>query len=204
MPHKPKVSDETELGGFPRRLPDQEAVLIGVVRGESSHSGQPAYYLHGHRALAIGRIEEHEFVPSHTLECESGLMSECVQSFNEIEVETELSAVGESLIGAYWLANHTGFSDEQAHVFALRELAGFDRTETAHILNIAPTTVDTHFQRAKQKRLQAQRLVDFAGSDQGDRSSEGKTRMAGYRQRSGQGADREEDEDEHDEFLPAR
>lgn len=203
MPHQPTVSDETEFGRFPRQLPDQNAVLLGRVTGESDFSGRPAYYMHGHRALAVGRFEEQEFVPSRTLECEGGLVSACVQRFNELAVETELSTVGEALLGAHWLANQTGFSDEQAHVFALREIADFGRSETAVILNIAPSTVDTHFQRAKEKRLEAQRLVDYAGSNRGDRSPDGSSSGDD----SGEGPSQTTDcngDDEDAEFLPAR
>ena len=52
-------------------------------------------------------------------------------------------------------------SHKQVHVYALREKAGFGRDETAAILSISPSTVDTHLQRAKEKLTAAENLVRF-------------------------------------------
>ncbi|PSQ07128.1 hypothetical protein BRC95_04995 [Halobacteriales archaeon QS_5_68_33] len=56
-------------------------------------------------------------------------------------------------------------SHKQARVYALREKAGFGRDETAAILNISPSTVDTHLQRAKEKLATAENLVQFVCMD---------------------------------------
>ena len=45
------------------------------------------------------------------------------------------------------------------------EKAEFSRDETAAILNISPSTVDTHLQRAKEKLAEAKNLVQFVQVD---------------------------------------
>ena len=68
-----------------------------------------------------------------------------------------------------WLEFHEflalSISHKQAHVYALREKAEFSRDETAAILNISPSTVDTHLQRAKEKLTAAENLVQFVYVD---------------------------------------
>jgi len=168
MPHQPTVSEETEFDGFPRRLPDQDAILIGQVSGDSEFRGLAAYYIHGRGSVLLGRYENREFIPEYTIECESRLMSACVREFSRADVETELSSVGKALLQAWHFGDLTPLSHKQAHVYALREKAGFSRDETAAILNISPTTVDTHLQRAKEKLTAAENLVRFVRVDSED------------------------------------
>jgi DNA-binding CsgD family transcriptional regulator len=104
-------------------------------------------------------------MPEYTIECESRLMSACVQEFSRADVETELSSVGNALLQAWHFGDLTPLSHKQAHVYALREKAGFGRDETAAILNISPSTVDTHLQRAKEKLAAAENLVQFVRMD---------------------------------------
>lgn len=165
MPHQPTVSEETEFDGLPRRLPDQDAVLIGRVGGDTEFSGPAAYYIHGRGSILIGRYENREFMPEYTIECESRLMAACVREFSTADAETELSSVGKALLQAWHFGDLTPLSHKQAHVYALREKAGFRRDETAAILNISPSTVDTHLQRAKEKLTAAENLVRFVRVD---------------------------------------
>ena len=165
MPHQPTVSEETEFDGFPRRLPDQDAILIGRVSGDSEFSGLAAYYIHGRGSILLGRYENREFIPEYSIECERRLMSACVRAFSRADVETELSSVGKALLQAWHFGDLTPLSHKQAHVYALREKAGFSRDETAAILNISPSTVDTHLQRAKEKLAAAENLVRFVRVD---------------------------------------
>lgn len=165
MPYQPTVSEETEFDGLPRRLPDQDAVLVGRVVGESEFGGLAAYYIHGRGSILLGRYEHQEFMPEYTIESESRLMSACVREFRTADVETELSSVGKALLQAWHFGAHTPLSHKQAHVYALRERAGFSRDETAAILNISPSTVDTHLQRAKEKLTAAENLVRFVRAD---------------------------------------
>jgi DNA-binding CsgD family transcriptional regulator len=165
MPHQPTVSEETEFDGFPRRLPDQEAILIGRVGGDSEFGGLAAYYIHGRGSILLGRYENREFIPEYSIECESRLMSACVREFSKADIETELSSIGKALLQAWHFGDLTTLSHKQAHVYALREKAVFSRDETAAILNISPSTVDTHLQRAKEKLAEAKNLVQFVQVD---------------------------------------
>jgi len=164
MPHQPTVSEEMEFG-LPRYLPDQEAILIGRVSGDSEFSGCAAYYIHGQNAVLIGRYAQKEFSPEHTVECERRLMSACVREFSAANIETELSNVGKALLQAWHFGDHTPLSHKQAHVYALRERGKFSRDQTATILNISPNTVDTHLQRSKEKLSAAENLVQFVRVD---------------------------------------
>ena len=165
MPHQPAVSEETEFSGLPRRLPDQNAILIGRVTGDSEFEDSAAYYIHGRGDILIGRYENQEFMPEYTIESESRLMSACARAFSTANIETELSRVGKALLQAWHFGDLTPLSHKQAHAYALREKAGFSRDETAAILNISPSTVDTHLQRAKEKLTAAENLVRFVQAD---------------------------------------
>lgn len=165
MPHEPTVSEEAEFDGLPRRLPDQDAILVGRVGGDTEYSGLAAYYVHGRGTILIGRYANREFMPEYTIDCESQLMSACVREFTMTDVKTELSTIGTALLQAWHFGDLTPLSHKQAHVYALRERAGFGRDETASILNISPNTVDTHLQRATEKLAAAENLVQFVRVD---------------------------------------
>ena len=165
MPHRPTVSEETEFDGLPHRLPDQDAILIGRVGDATEFRGLAAYYIHGRGSVLLGRYENREFVPEYTIKCETRLMSACVREFSKADVETELSSAGKALLQAWHFGNLTTLSHKQAYVYALREKAGFSRDETAAVLNISPSTVDTHLQRAKKKLSEAENLVQFVQVD---------------------------------------
>ncbi|UHQ96335.1 RNA polymerase sigma factor [Natrinema halophilum] len=165
MPHQPTVSEETEFDGLPRRLPDQKAVLIGRVVGDGEFSGLAAYYIHGRGSILLGQYTSREFMPEYAIECKCRLMSACVREFSTANAETELSSVGKALLQAWHFGDLTTLSHKQAHVYALREKAGFGRDETAAILNISPSTVDTHLQRATEKLTAAENLVQFVRVD---------------------------------------
>ena len=168
MPHRPTISEETEFEGPPRRLPDQDAVLVGRVVDDSEFGSLIAYYIRGRGDILLGRYENREFVPGYSIECESRLMSACVREFSRADVETELSGVGKVLLQAWHFGDLTPLSHKQAHVYALREKADFGRDETAAILSISPSTVDTHLQRAKEKLAAAENLVRFVRVDPED------------------------------------
>jgi hypothetical protein len=168
MPHQPTVPEETEFEGLPRRLPDQDAVLVGRVVDSTEFSSLVAYFIHSRGDILLGRYENREFVPGYTIECESRLISACVREFSRADVKIELSSVGTALLQAWHFGDLTPLSHKQALVYALREKAGFGRDETAAILNISPSTVDTHLQRAKEKLTAAENLVRFVRVDSED------------------------------------
>jgi len=165
MAHKPTVSEETELDGYPRLLPDQDAVLVGRVVDETGSGDSVAYYIHGRGEVLLGRYENSEFMPESVVECESRLMSACVRAFSTADATVELSSVGKGLLQAWHFGEHTPLSHKQAHVYALREKGAFSRDVTASILNISPSTVDTHLQRASEKLTAAENLLQFVRTD---------------------------------------
>jgi DNA-binding CsgD family transcriptional regulator len=168
MPHQPTVSEETGFGSLPRRLPDQNAILVGRVTDDGECAGFAAYYIHGRGSILLGRYKNREFIPEYTVECESRLMSACVREFSTADAEIERSSVGKALLQAWHFGDLTPLSHKQAHVYALREKAEFSRDETAAILNISPSTVDTHLQRTKEKLTAAKNLIQFVHVDAED------------------------------------
>ena len=164
MPHQPTISEETEFG-LPRRLPEQDAVLVGRIVSNDEFGGLAAYYIHGRGTILIGQYDNREFIPEYTIKCGSQLMSACVREFSRVDVEIEQSSVGNALLQAWHFGDLTPLSHKQAHVYTLREKAGFGRDEPAAILDISPSTVDTHLQRAKEKLAAAENLVQFVRMD---------------------------------------
>lgn len=165
MTHTPTVSEETEFERYPRLLPDQEAVCIGRVRSNTDSDESVAYYIHGRGEILVGTYSDCEFMPESTVVCESRLMSACTHGFSTTGAEVELSSVGKALLQAWHFGEHTPLSHKQAHVYALREKSEFSRDETAAILNISPSTVDTHLQRASEKLTAAENLLQFVRTD---------------------------------------
>lgn len=153
---------EQELDGHPLYLEKQQAVLIGKVAddADSRLAGRIAYYHHSRGALLLGEYEHGEFIPQNMVEAESRIMSKTVQAFNQLDVPVELSSIGGALLDAAKLASSGGLSEEQAHVYALREIHDFSRGETATILNIEPTTSDTQRYRARDNVEEAQKLIE--------------------------------------------
>ena len=165
MAYEPTVSADTEFDGLPRLLPDQRAVLIGRIVDDTGSGSSVAYYLHGRGEILLGEYRDCEFIPESVVDCERRLMSACVRAFSTADAEIELSSVGKALLQAWHFGEHTPLSHKQAHVYALRENGGFSRDDTATILNISPSTVDTHFQRASEKLTAAENLLRFARTD---------------------------------------
>ena len=165
MTHTPTVSEETEFERYPRLLPDQGAVCVGCVRRDTDSGESVAYYIHGRGETLVGTYSDREFMPESTVVCESRLMSACTHAFSTTSAEVGLSSVGKALLQAWHFGKHTPLSHKQAHVYALREKAEFSRDETAAILNISPSTVDTHLQRTHEKLTAAENLLQFVWTD---------------------------------------
>jgi DNA-binding CsgD family transcriptional regulator len=155
-------SNETDCGGLPLLISDQEAVLIGRVDTDDSSDHLAAYYIHWRGGIYVGIYGERKFTPSYAIDCESQLMAANAQKFATLTPDAELSSIGRALVKAWHLAELTPLGAKEAHVYALRKLAECSRQQTAAILNIAPSTVDTHLQNAKQKRQAAANLLEVA------------------------------------------
>jgi len=165
MPHQPTVSEESEFDGLPDGSPDQDAILIGRVNGDSEFNGLAAYYIHGRGSILLGRYEDREFIPS-TVSTESRLMSACVREFSRADVETELSSVGNSLLQAWHFGDLTPLSHKQAHVYrAPREGRLQPRRNGCNPQYLAQSTVDTHLQRATEKLAAAENPARFVRVD---------------------------------------
>lgn len=87
-------------------------------------------------------------------------MSMCVKAFADLDATVELSRVGDAMIDAHALADTGILGDKQAHVYALREVHGFERGETVTILNANPSTVDSHLRQARQNAQAARIFVE--------------------------------------------
>jgi len=85
--------------------------------------------------------------------------------FNDIcELAEELvdkTVFGHSLVLSDKLTEYTHFSKPQAKVYALREIYGVGRTQTARVLNKSPNTIDNQRRSAKKKANNAKNFVNI-------------------------------------------
>lgn len=161
MSYSPSTTSETEFDGIPILLPEQEGVLVGRVESEELDGALAAYYVHWRGHIVLGVYEGGEFRPTTTVEEESQVMANQVRTLANLDIESELSEIGKNLLKAWHIADLTTLGTKESHVYALREVGGFDRQLTADILNISPSTVDSHLQAAKRKRREAQNLLSL-------------------------------------------
>lgn len=88
---------------------------------------------------------------------------EVEDSYNDIsELSSDLvdkTVFGHSLVMASELSEKTHMSEPQAKVYALREVYGVGRTQTARILDKSPNTIDNQRSSAKRKAEQAKAFV---------------------------------------------
>lgn len=154
MPTASPLQHQRELDELPLYLPEQNAVLVGrIIDDESEMAGMAAYYVHWRGGVYIGNYNEADnaFTPKYSTELEERMMSHQVRAFDEMDVEKELSSIGRALLDAYDFAETQAMPDKQAHVFALQSVNGFTRSQTAHILNVDPSTVDSQRTSATKK-----------------------------------------------------
>lgn len=145
----------------PLHLPKQEAVYIGtVVKGSTEIEGKHAYYVHPRNTVMLGRYANDSFTPEFSVDSENGGMSTCVKAFADLDAAIELSPVGRALIDTQTLTETGILGEQQAHVYALREIHGFGRGETVKILNANPSTVDSHLRHARENARDAQTFVE--------------------------------------------
>ena len=147
------LRDQRELD-HPLYLPEQNAVFVGRITDDDSEmSGMGAYYVHWRGGVYVGNYNETDsaFTPQYSTELDERMMSEQIVAFIEMDVETELSSIGEALLDAYEFAETGAMPDKQAHVFALKSVNGFTRSQTATVLNVTENTVDAQRQSAAGK-----------------------------------------------------
>lgn len=155
---------KTELDGYKVYLHKQEAVLIGEITDETSqYAGQPAYYMHARGDVVIGEYssDTETVAPTLAVDCESRVMAENAYSFDELEIDHQLSTVGKALRDTWHLVSENDvLGNQQAHVYVLRDIHEFSRGDTATVLKIDPSTVDSHLYTAREKVKSAQRFND--------------------------------------------
>ena len=157
---------------FPSSLPDQQAVLIGVVvDSDSELDGMPVYYIHWRGDLLVGSYNDTDgqFTPQYTPTVDGGTMAEKVHELVDVTPSVEFSLIGSALETA-WSLYQSGsgiLGVKQAHVFALYH-AGFGRGDIAEILNITSSTVDSHRYDAVEKVDSAKQFVQRLHEVEGD------------------------------------
>lgn len=154
MPTANPLQNQRELDELPLYLPEQNAVLVGrIIDDESEMAGMAAYYVHWRGGVYIGNYNktDNAFTPQYSTEIEERMMSRQVKAFDDMNLEKELSSIGEALLDAHDFAKTEAMAEKQAHVFALQSVNGFTRSQTADILNVSPSTVDSQRASATQK-----------------------------------------------------
>lgn len=175
MPTASPLQHQKELEELPLYLPKQNAVLIGrVIDDESKMSGMSAYYVSWRGSVHVGSYNEIDdaFTPRYSTYLEEPMMSHQVKEFNEMSVEKELSSIGKALLDAYDFEKTQAMPAKQAHVFALQSVNGFTRAQTAQVLNVDPSTVDSQSASAAQKADAAVSFVSTYSKKTEDKDAE--------------------------------
>jgi hypothetical protein len=132
-------------------LERQNAVYIGRVTDTGSSDAEFAYYIHSRDGLFLGNFSQDGFEPQYALSTDTGTMGETITTFHDItDLHTELSLIGQALHDAHDLAETGVIGTQQAYVYVLRHVYGFNQQDTAKILDIGYSTVSTHLSDARQ------------------------------------------------------
>lgn len=135
----------------PLYLERNNAIYIGRVTDTVWNDAEFAYYIHGRGALFLGGFSTDGFEPRYALSTDTATMGEAVITFDEItDLQIELSIVGQALHDAHDLAETGVIGVQQAYVYVLRHVYGFNQQDTAKILDIGYSTVSTHLSDARQ------------------------------------------------------
>lgn len=155
------MTPESEHDTPPTHLPKQKAIYIGRVdSGSSDIEGMAAYYIHPRHTVMLGEYNGESFTPTFSVDSDSGVLSTCVKAFADLDATVKLSPVGDALLDARVLADTGILGEKQAHVYALREIHGFDRGKTVMILDANPSTVDSSLRHARQNAQDAQTFIE--------------------------------------------
>jgi hypothetical protein len=144
----------------PQYLERRAAVYIGRVTDTENSNAEFAYYIHGRDDLFLGNFSEDGFEPQYALSTDTDTMGETIATFHDIvNLQTELSLIGQALYDAHDLAETGVIGVQQAYVYVLRHVYGFNQQDTAKILDIGFSTVSTHLSDARQN---VESALDFA------------------------------------------
>lgn len=157
------LTDQTALDGYKLYLEAQEAILVGRITERGSDlAGLPAYYTSASGDVVIGSYDEQRgtVVPETAVDCDSRVIADNVHAFDRLSLDHELSALGTALVDAWELSQADVLGVKQAHVYALCEVHGFSRSETATVLGVQPSTVDSHRYAARDSVKDARQFVE--------------------------------------------
>lgn len=102
----------------------------------------------------VAKQEEHLFIPT-----EIATVSESQNSLEKLRTIAE------------GFEEISGLSKKQALAYTFRSIGGMDRQDTVMQMDAKPSTVDTHFQRAKQKIRNSRALTYYVDIYQGNTSN---------------------------------
>lgn len=130
--------------------PEPRLVYIG------DYSGKTAYYSPFDDDIMLGEMYDGEFTEEGYLEAPdtSGLADhilEFVKLATEEDVDFELSKQAYAIAYAEVIGQRGLLPTGQAKVYLLRDLFDVSRQQTAQLLGIAPSTVDTQLREAREK-----------------------------------------------------
>ncbi|MEZ3142360.1 sigma factor-like helix-turn-helix DNA-binding protein [Halobaculum sp. MBLA0143] len=157
------LTDQTAFDGYRLYHDDQEAFLIGrITDSDSQLTGRPAYYTTASRDVVIGSYDEQRamVVPETAVDCDSHVIAHNARAFDQLSLEHELSPLGTALRDAWELSQTDVLGVKQAHVYALRDVHEFSRGETATVLGVEPSTVDSHLYAARDSVEDAEQFVE--------------------------------------------
>lgn len=167
----PSLSDSHDP---PLYLPRQKAVYIGEVADDGVADTPDAYYLHSRDELFLGGYSEDGFEPSYGLDVDSPTMGAAADRFRSLDhLSPDLSVIGVALCKAHTFAETHVLGTQQAYVYVLRDVYGFNQPDTAKILDIGVSTVSSHLSDARANVEGARALVE--GLDELTDEREGRT-----------------------------
>jgi hypothetical protein len=137
------------------------------------YAGLSAYYNPLRQAIMLGEEHGGSFTEEGFLEAPSASsivehIQHLMDTAEENDVEYTLSKQAFGLWLAEQLATHGIMPAGQAKAYLLRDLFGVSRQDTAVILGVAPSTVDTQRNEGRQKAANAQLLSETLGLLQSD------------------------------------
>lgn len=167
LPPDTITATDSEIGVIERKNqdldddaePDPTLVYIG------EYSGKTAYYDPIDDDIMLGEMYGDEFTEQAYLDAPdtTGLVAhivEFVTAATEEEVEFSLSEQAFAVAYAELIGQRELLPAGQAKAYLLRDVFDVSRQQTAQLLEIAPSTVDTQLRKARGKIEKARELDD--------------------------------------------